>query len=50
MGSKYGSMKVSDAKRLKLLEDENVRLKQLPAESFMDVAALSEMLSKTSNA
>jgi len=44
--SKYGGMEVSDAKRLKSLEDENARLKKLLAESVMDVATLREMLSK----
>ena len=37
-------MKVSDAKRLKQLEDENTRLKKLLAEQMMDVSTLREML------
>lgn len=41
--SKYGGMDVSDAKRLKALEDENRRLKKLLAEQMMDVATLKEM-------
>jgi putative transposase len=44
--SKYGGMEVSDAKRLKTLEDENRRLKKLLAEQVMDVATLKEMLTK----
>ena len=39
-------MKVSDAKRLKQLEDENTRLKKLLAEQMMDVSTLREMLGK----
>jgi len=44
--SKYGGMDVSDAKKLKALEADNARLKQLLAEQMMDVAALREMLGK----
>ena len=44
--SKYGGMDVSDARKLKALEEENARLKRLLAESVMDVSALKEMLSK----
>jgi putative transposase len=44
--SKYGRMEVSEAKRLKQLEDENARLKKLLAESVMDVSTLREMLGK----
>lgn len=43
---KYGGMEVSDAKRLKILEDENTKLKKLLAESMMDVSTLREMLGK----
>lgn len=43
---KYGGMEVSEAKRLKALENENVRLKKLLAESMMDVSTLREMLGK----
>jgi putative transposase len=43
---KYGGMEVSEAKRLKALEDENAKLKKLLAEQMMDVATLREMLSK----
>lgn len=44
--SKYGGMQVSDAKRLKELEGENRKLKQLLAEAHLDNAALKEVLSK----
>lgn len=45
--SKCGGMEVSDAKRLKALEEENAKLKKLLAESMMDVSALREMLGKS---
>lgn len=44
--SKYGGMELSEAKRLKALEEENARLKKLLAESMMDVSTLREMLGK----
>ena len=44
--SKFGSMEVSEAKRLKQLEDENAKLKKLLAELVMDVSTLREMLGK----
>lgn len=44
--SKYGGMDVSEAKRLKALEDENAWLKKLLAEAMLDSAALRELLSK----
>ena len=44
--SKYGGMDVSDARKLKSLEDENRRLKKLLAESMLDAATLKEMLRK----
>lgn len=44
--SKYGGMEVSDARRLKALEDENRKLKKLLAESMLDVSTLKEMLGK----
>ena len=44
--AKYGGMDVSDAKKLKALEDENSKLKRLLAESVMDNATLKEMLAK----
>ena len=44
--SKFGGMTVSDAKRLKVLEDENAKLKKLLAEQMLDAAALKELLAK----
>jgi putative transposase len=44
--AKYGGMDVSDAKRLRSLEDENHKLKKLLAESILDQAALKELLAK----
>ena len=44
--AKYGGMDVSDAKKLKALEDENSKLKRLLAECVMDNATLKEMLTK----
>jgi putative transposase len=44
--AKYGGMTVSDAKRLKALEDENAKLKKLLAEQMLDAAAMKELLAK----
>jgi putative transposase len=44
--AKYGGMDVSDAKRLRALEDENRKLKKLLAESMLDQSALKELLTK----
>jgi len=44
--AKYGGLQVSEAKRLRTLEDENRKLKKLLAESMLDNAALKELLSK----
>ena len=44
--AKYGGMDVSDARRLKALEEENARLKKLLAEQMLDAAALRELVSK----
>ena len=43
---KYGGLEVSEAKRLKSLEDENARLKKLLAEQVMDNSTLKELLAK----
>lgn len=43
---KFGGMEVSEAKRLKALENENSKLKKLLAEQVMDNATLKEMLTK----
>jgi putative transposase len=44
--SKYAGMDVSDARRLKALEDENAKLKKLLADQMLEAAALKELLSK----
>jgi len=44
--SKYGSMSVSEAQRLKELEDENRRLKKLVADYALDIQMLKEINSK----
>ncbi len=44
--SRYGGMEISDARKLKALEEENRRLKRLLAESMLDAATLKEMLGK----
>src|SRR4028118_2321877 len=48
--SKYGGLEVSEAKRLRALEEENSKLKRLLAESMLDVAALKDVLSKNGEA
>ena len=44
--SRLGGMEVSDAKRLRALEDENGKLKRLLADAMLDVSTLREMLGK----
>ena len=44
--SKFGGMTVSEAKRLKALEDENSRLKRLLADRMLDMSAMRELLAK----
>ena len=44
--AKYGGMEVSEAKRLRMLEDDNCKLKKLLAESMLDNAAVKELLAK----
>jgi putative transposase len=44
--AKYGGLEVSEARRLKSLEDENRRLKKLLAEAMLDNAALKDILGK----
>jgi len=45
--AKYGGMEVSEAKRLRALEDENGRLKHIVAEQALDIAALKGVLGKS---
>ena len=44
--AKFGGLEVSDAKRLRALEDENTRLKRLLADTMLDNAGLKDRLSK----
>ena len=44
--AKYGGMDVSDARKLKSLEDENGKLKKLLADAMLDNAALKDLLGK----
>ncbi|WP_136650134.1 MULTISPECIES: IS3 family transposase [Paracoccus] len=44
--AKYSGMTVSEAKRLRALEEENAKLKKLLAEQMLDMAAMKELLSK----
>lgn len=44
--AKFGGLEVSDAKRLKALEDENAKLKKLLAEAMLDNAMLKDVASK----
>ena len=44
--SKYGGLEVSDARRLKTLEDENRKLKKLLAEAMLDNSMLKDLTTK----
>jgi putative transposase len=44
--AKFGGMDVSEAKRLKALEEENAKLKRLLADAMLDNVALKDLLSK----
>jgi putative transposase len=44
--AKLGGLEVSDAKRLRALEDENAKLKKLLAEAMLDNAMLKDVASK----
>jgi putative transposase len=44
--SKFGGMDVSEARRLKVLEDENAKLKRLLAEAMLDNAMLKDIVTK----
>ena len=44
--SKYGGMNVSDAVKLRTLEDENAKLKRLLAETMLDNTVLKDLLGK----
>jgi putative transposase len=44
--SKYGGMEVNEAKRLRELEDENRRLKQMVADLSLDIQAMKAVIAK----
>jgi putative transposase len=44
--AKYGGMDVSEARRLRALEDENTKLKRLLADAMLDNVALKDLLTK----
>jgi putative transposase len=44
--AKFGGMDVSEARRLKALEDENAKLKRLLADAMLDKVALKDLLGK----
>jgi putative transposase len=44
--AKYGGLDVSEARRLKALEDENARLKRMLADAMLDNVALKDLLGK----
>lgn len=46
LNSKYGGMEVSDAAKLRVLEDENARLKRLLADAMLDTVGLRDLLGK----
>ncbi len=44
--AKFGGMNVSDAKKLRALEDENNRLKRMLADAMLDTTALKDLATK----
>ena len=44
--AKYGGLDVSEARRLKALEDENAKLKRMLADTMLDNLALKDLLGK----
>lgn len=44
--AKFGGMTISEAKRLKALEEENSKLKRLVAEQALDIIALKDVVSR----
>ena len=44
--AKFGGLEVTEAKRLRTLEEENAKLKKLLAEAMLDIAALKDISSK----
>jgi len=44
--AKFGGMEVAEAKKLRMLEEENAKLKKLLADTMLDNAALKDLLAK----
>jgi putative transposase len=44
--AKFGGLEVAEAKKLRMLEDENAKLKKLLADTMLDNAALKDLLAK----
>lgn len=44
--AKFGGMDVSDARKLRMLEDENAKLKKLLAEAMLDITMLKDIAAK----
>lgn len=44
--AKFGGLEVTEAKRLRTLEDENAKLKKLLAEAMLDIAVLKDISTK----
>ena len=44
--AKFGGLEVSDARRLKALEEENARLKRIVADQTLDIVAMKDLLAK----
>ena len=44
--AKFGGLEVTEAKRLRTLEEENAKLKKLLAEAMLDIAVLKDVSSK----
>jgi len=44
--AKFGGMDVSEARRLRTLEDENAKLKRMQADAMLDNVALKDLLGK----
>jgi putative transposase len=48
--AKFGGLEVTEAKRLRTLEEENAKLKKLLAEAMLDIAVLKDISSKNCDA
>ena len=48
--AKYGGLDVSEARRLKALEDENAKLKRMLVDAMLDNVALKDLLGKSGGA